>query len=60
VFGLLRRFIFNYVFSTPGLGEAAGDVQVGVMQAEEDDREEAARQGRDASEREQVGEELGP
>jgi len=60
VFGWLRRFIFNYVFSTPGLGEAAGDVQVGVMQAELDKREESAQQARIAAERERVGEELGP
>jgi hypothetical protein len=60
VFGWLRRFIFNYVFSTLGLGEAVGDMQVGVMQAVLDEREESSQQARSAAELGPVVDKLGP
>jgi len=53
--GWLRRFMFTYVYSTPGLAEQEAATYLGAEQAESDERDEQrAAQRRAAAEGEQA------
>jgi len=53
--GWLGRFIFTYVYSTPGLAEQGAAASLGAEQAATDERDEQqAAQRRDAAEGERV------
>jgi hypothetical protein len=54
MFGWLRRYIFMYVYSTPGLAEQEAAATIGAEQAESDERaEERSEQRRAAAEGEE-------
>lgn len=54
MFGFVKRFIFMYVYSTPGLAEQEAAAILGAEQAESDDlREQLPEQRRVAADDEQ-------